>query len=381
MMIKAPAYLNHPTCPHRKEVLRTDAKGDVFRCSHIANATGEARSESCGCGGGQWACETCPAYDANAKRFRYDLAKIERPDPLDGLSPRYVSTRQLVATTLAMMRHFPPDISAVAGVPRSGTTPANIIACQLNVPTAELSKDGTLRFSANGHRPMRARSGHLLVVDDTVYLGTQMGALRQRFHAGAMFAARPLFAAVYVTPETMRIPDYYGDVLPSPHLLEWNLFSSDALLRGRAIDKSLAGGFGLDLDGLLCPNPSAADTASPEAFEKWARRAPPTHIRGANMPLIVTARLSRYRDITQAWLNKWGMACDRLIMHPAASERERDGEFGGAAPWKAEQLRAHGVRWYVESNTAPAVALSRSWDGFVVDVESERVFRYGKTMG
>jgi hypothetical protein len=73
-----------------------------------------------------------------------------------------------------------------------------------------------------------------LVVDDTVYNGYAMHAARQRM---ANYPA--IYAAVYVRPAQTQHVDIYGEILPSPHLLEWNLVNS-GMLTGRVQNPYIA---------------------------------------------------------------------------------------------------------------------------------------------
>lgn len=405
-------------CPHRTAVigLRPRNGGSttpLFRCMHHLNVPAQAVALECSaCGGSIPACEKCPFWDRKAKQFICRQSKTDETDEkdqagktgqsdqagraftfaaaasfkqksFDEIRPRYVRQSEMIEAALRLLDgdKLPTDISMVAGVPRSGMMAAAAIATQLDVPLATLSKEGQLLHLGNGERGIRRMArgnsgGKLLVVDDTVYGGHQITKIRNNFK-GMPF----LIAAVYANPQAKHIPDVYGELLPSPHFLEWNVFNGH-MLAGHCIDKTLQGGIGLDLDGLLCSNPPFADEDS-EAFAmrfaEWCEWAIPTRCRPQlnTIPLVITARLERYRDVTVSWLAKWGMRVKDLVMHPAKVPGQR-GSRDAIARWKADHLRKRGVRWFFESNTHPAIALSFAWpEGYVLDVESGKFFRRG----
>lgn len=386
--------MTHPVeqCQYRLGVIRErqtkQGPVDVYRCAHPLNVpAAEAVHNDCGCRGAMAVCDACPFWDEAGKRWVYKKTEMKgyRPPTVevgitgqpnfDDVKPRYVRQADMIEAAQRLAGKLPRDIAVVAGVPRSGMMPAAAIANCLSLPLAEMTKDGAFRMLSNGHRGVHHAPGKILVVDDTVYSGLQITTIRNKSTMPNL-----AFAAIYTTPTGAHVPDYFAEILPSPHFLEWNLFNGH-MLHGNASDRNLKGGIGLDLDGLLCENPpfsTEREDEQPGEAEYWFEHlAPPTWHRPVlrSIPLVITARLERYRAATLRWLASWRMRVEDLVMHPAETARAR----GDSASWKAQQLRDRGVRWYVESNTDPAVRLSRTWpEGYVLDVESGRFYRKGK---
>lgn len=385
----------HPRneCPHRLAVIGHRPRKDgttteLYRCSHRLNPRGEAVATECmTCGGAIPSCELCPFWSKEKGWFVYRREELRDPLPaiepiahaaedFDSLRPRYVRQSEMIKAALSLLdgHRLPTGISMVAGVPRSGMMAAAAIATQLDVPLARITKEGNLLELGNGERGIHRRHGKLLIVDDTVYSGNQIKRIRAGFRGGDC-----IIAAIYANPPAKHIPDVYAELLPSPHFLEWNVFNGH-MLAGHCSDKTLNGGIGLDLDGLLCSNLPFADRDDDdfsEDFERWCENAPPTRWRPqlTEIPLVITARLEKYRPVTLRWLDRVGMRVRDLVMHPA----EKPSQRWNVAEWKASQLRQRGVRWFFESNTAPARELSAAWpEGYVLDLESGKFLRGGR---
>ena len=57
-------------------------------------------------------------------------------------------------------------------------------------------------------------------------------------------------------------------------------------------------------------------------------------MRRGPIPLIVMARLEKYREPTMAWLTRWGIEVQRLVMGPWKTIQER--RRGDVVAFKAE---------------------------------------------
>ena len=94
-----------------------------------------------------------------------------------------------------------------------------------------------------------------------------MRATRQRM------AANPaIYAFVCVRPAQTQVVDTFGEIPPSSHLLERN-FVNSGMLTGHVQNPHIAGGFALDLDGVICENNPIGD--DDPGCEAWLRNALP----------------------------------------------------------------------------------------------------------
>jgi hypothetical protein len=201
---------------------------------------------------------------------------------------------------------LPPGLAAVVGVARSGLVPAGIVAELLHIPLWVMD-DSTIYKTGGGWRSPDAKPGPVLVLDDTFFTGRSLN-LAKKIAEKELAGTEVLYAVVYRNP----IPaaggelDFWAEDLPGVHLLEWNLFNSVHTPRTA-----------FDIDGILC------DESPKSAAWKYGR--PPLYpVRKGPLPLVVTGRSERHRASTLAWLERWGMSCQRLEMWQGTDEeRER----------------------------------------------------------
>lgn len=228
--------------------------------------------------------------------------------------PQFITNEQFARDTLSLISRLPPNITAVAGVSRSGLHPATMIAMMLHVPLIVVRHHQADWFPAgNGWRLNEGQPKHqgiTLVVDDTTMTGN---SLQRTKHVIADMPGKKLFAAIYVNPAAKAKPDLWAVDLPWPHLLQWNLFNSVMM-------DSCA----FDFDGVLCHDCPIADDDDGPRYEAFLKNAIPRHlVRKRQIKLIVTARLEKYRQLTNDWLDVWGISVDRLVMGPWETLQDR----------------------------------------------------------
>lgn len=228
---------------------------------------------------------------------------------------RFITSAQFQQDIKVLVGKIPPDVTAIAGVARSGLSAATMISMYLHLPMITIRQTlNDIVPTGNGWRLGGSRhvdpQGKILVVDDTVMTGNSLKAIAPLVEREL---GNAVYAAVYVNPLANRKPDIWAADLGWPHLLEWNLFNS-------ILSPSLA----VDFDGVLCHDcTSGADDDGPRYLD-FIRNAKPLYTpRRCPIPLIVTARIERYRAETEEWLRRHGIAWHRLVMHPAATLRER----------------------------------------------------------
>ena len=278
------------------------------------------------------------------------------------LGTEYVKTSQLVEdcrdSLLPKVGHL--NLKGVFGIPRSGMFPASMIALWLNLPLYSMNKSShelEVMSAHSGFGGVRMKDhddsgGKILVIDDTIFAGTAIRDIKKKIKEDA------LYATVYAHPDSTQKLDFYGKVLPPPHFLEWNLFNCVY------IESAL-----LDFDGILCPNVPYSKCINEEEYieyiknvEPFYHRIPKTRCRG-----IVTARLEKYRDITEEWLDRHGIRYGSLEMYPTEKEEIRDkNHIQEAANFKAERFKSSDAHFFIESELPEAVIIRRQSGKFVV---------------
>lgn len=218
-----------------------------------------------------------------------------------------------------------PEVSAVAGVPRSGLIAACMIAQLRNIPQVPIE---SLMGIAPAYRPSVSRKlyapqGPVLIVDDTCNRGRTKQHLKplvQHEHV--------LWGAVYASDHAVnrKIVDVAGYKINTPHhAFEWNL------LRDGITPHILT-----DMDGVLCPDwhrPSDGGEYL-EEYESWLDTVPVMRLPTYRVRGIVTARLEKYRPQTEAWLKRHGIQYDHLIMHPGDDPAKRNSVKHKVAAYK-----------------------------------------------
>lgn len=271
---------------------------------------------------------------------------------------RFVKSSQFQQDILNLIAKIPPDITAIAGVARSGLSAATMLSMYLHLPMVTIRQTmGDVVQTGNGWRlggskHVNPKTEKILVVDDTVMTGNSLKAIKPLIDREF---GNAVYAAVYVNPKATRKPNIWSVDLPWPHILEWNVFNS-----------ILSPSSAMDFDGILCHDcPPGSDDDGPKYLD-FIRNAQPLYTpRRCPIPLIVTARIEKYRAATEDWLRQHGIAWHRLVMHPAATlaERRRDNiaafKARHYAEWAAKHRATPGPHIFFESEDHQAREIAR----------------------
>ena len=311
-------------------------------------------------------CLVCQSRNSPCPELRVPPERIvftERSTPW----LKYITTENLMRDTRRLLAKLPDNISGVVGLARSGMLPACVIAAMLHLPLFDLSRQYGVRALGCGTRLSTRsggsyESGPLLVVDDSVNTGEQMYKAR-RIMAEAFPNQSVLYAAIYPRPETAKCVDLFAHGAPSPHLFEWNLFNCN-----------LTQNIAFDLDGVICEDwrGNEEDEASYLQFIRQAQLLRPP--RRSAAPLIVTARLEKYRDLTQAWLERHGVWVRRLVMGPWKSLAERRRKYDAGA-FKGEEYAQSDCWLFVESDPRQAEAIFQHSGKPVLCITTGRIYQ------
>lgn len=274
--------------------------------------------------------------------------------------PSFVTTAQLMEDARELASRLPADTSQIIGVARSGLCVASMIAMLIHRPMqiVRQSSEDIIPGGHGGRLTGYSRSdGPVVVVDDVVMTGNSfkhvMPIVRKQY-------PEAIGAALYCNPAANVKPDMWINDLAWPHLLEWNLFNS-IMLPAMAFD----------FDGILCHDCAPGDDDDGPRYERFlADVRPMYYVRRTSIPLIVTARLEKYRPQTMAWLERHGMTVDKLIMGPWATLNERrrsDVAKYKASHYAAFRKRKNGMKppIFVESDPHQAERIAHLSGGIV----------------
>jgi hypoxanthine phosphoribosyltransferase len=280
---------------------------------------------------------------------------IAGPDALVIDPNTWVSTTRLVEDTARLCSRLPGDIDAVLGIARSGLLPATQIAVMLHRPLYSVGTFETdpaqIQHCGGGWRMLGtlphaslAAPKKLLIADDTARHGIAMERV-VRLAARKWPDAQILTAVIYAHPQTLHLLDYVACSYDGPHYLEWNLFNTSHM------DPAVGGGLVSDLDGILCPDIASKDDDDGPRYLAAVRNALPIQRPNRRpIPVIVTARLEKYRTETEVWLRRAGIRWQRLIMGPWKTLQQRNqGWPENVVRVKSEAYLASGFNLFVES--------------------------------
>ena len=300
-----------------------------------------------------------------------------KPEDYANIEPaawKFYRYEQLSSLARLIVQQVQQPYDAVIGIARSGIVPATYISHAMHTPLYlmdQVSKELTPLGGGNRTKRLAKDIERVLLVDDSCYSGHTLSVLRKALEEGNLQVTT---AACIVRPMARERVDIFGVLQPSPHLFEWHMPNS-AFLTGRMANPALKGGLAFDFDGVLCVDVPAGCDDDGEKYINYLANAP-LLMRPTFHPieLIITFRLEKYRAITEAWLDKWGIKCKKLVMHPA--ERIQDRVFDAAA-FKGTHLKESACFGMIESDKRQAKAIARASGKPVICYSTGEVFYDG----
>ncbi len=282
----------------------------------------------------------------------------------------FLSFSDLGETILGGINNIPLDIDLVVGIPRSGMIPAYMIGLYRNVSVLDLPSFLADAPASKGFRPLgtaldtalQARS--ILLVDDSISTGR---ALRQAVGKieSIGYAGRVTTCAIVVEHSRRGLVDICFREMPHPRMFEWNAFHN-VLVEDACFD----------MDGILCVDPKPEDNDDGPRYRRFLQTAQvrfrPTHKIGN----IVSARLEKYRGLTEQWLADNGISYGglHLIDLPTAAERVR---LKAHCPHKAKVYRESGAAIFFESEGEQAREIARLSSKPVLCTDEMRLYLPG----
>jgi orotate phosphoribosyltransferase len=266
---------------------------------------------------------------------------------------RYKSINQLNQDVVNWQRSLPSEIDLIVGIPRSGLLVANLLALHMHLPLTDVDglEAGRLlgagaRITSGNHIKASNSALCILIVDDSFNTGTTMRAVAERFK-GTDIGDKLMFGAIYVSPGSPKsMLDFWHEEVPLPRVFEWNILHHPSLSRAC-----------MDIDGVLCPDPTLDENDDGINYRNFLNNAPVTLVPSVEIGWLVTARLEKYRLETETWLAKSGIRYKELLMHPAATARERQAAADHAA-FKARIYKQKRAWLFIESSTNQAMEIA-----------------------
>ncbi len=241
----------------------------------------------------------------------------------------FKSFKNLVDDIMDIIPLLPRDIGTVVGVPRSGLIPASIISTLLGTKLTILGEK-----SHGGWRIdnlIKNRGDKILLVDDSSFTGNSIQQARNILNKECTTLV------IYVTSSNKSKVDIYSKITPPDRIFQWNFLA-----------KSSTSTWCFDMDGVICTDPDHFDDDG-IGYEKAIVNAKPLYLPQTKIKAIVTNRIERWREVTVAWLKKYKVEYEELIMQPYNTAIERR-QRSNPDVFKAENyLKFNNSSLFVES--------------------------------
>jgi orotate phosphoribosyltransferase len=231
-----------------------------------------------------------------------------------------------------------PDVDAIAGVPVSGLAPAGMLSAATGIKCVPLEAV-----------PVEIR--RLLVLEDA----SGFAKMREQ-RLGQAPDRKVLYGAVYACDAAIRL-DFVGAVAPKPRIFTWNLVKSDK-----------CGRIAYDMDGVLCRDPLPDEIDYGPKYDRFIETAEPLRMVKSVLGWIVTGRMEKYRNATDAWLKSKGVRYKELIMAPDTQTHTMEGHAKRKAKWLAEHPEC---LLFVESDPMQAARIAELTGRAVVCASTE----------
>jgi uncharacterized HAD superfamily protein len=266
----------------------------------------------------------------------------------------YVSFAHLAAAIRRQLHLVPSTVDLVVGIPRSGMIPAYQIGLFLNRHVTDLESFLLDRDLGHGstRRPAFAlasprQARHVLLVDDSIATGASLQRALERIGSSG-FNGRLSTCAAIVAPSQRVSVDVSFITMPHPRIFEWNAFHH------ACIENAC-----FDLDGVLCVDPHEHDNDDGPRYRRFLSNARPLFTPSVRIGHIVSARLEKYRDLTEAWLAANGIRYGALHLLDLPNKEARM-RLNAHSQHKARLYRETGATLFYESDPGQARDIARA---------------------
>lgn len=260
-----------------------------------------------------------------------------------------------------------PAVDMVVGIPRSGMIPAYMIGLYKQLGVLDLAgfiagnavDHGSRQLASQVSTAGQAQS--ILLVDDSLYSGSSMHKAIARIRE-AGYQGKITTCAAVIEPSQKQAVDVYFRIMQCPRCFEWN-----------ALHHSLLANACVDLDGVLCVDPTPEENDDGPRYRSFLANAALRIRPSGRIGHIVSARLEKYRGLTEQWLaaNHIEFGKLHLVDLPSAQERVRRGVH---ALHKANVYKSTETVVFFESDDAQSAQIARLAEKPVVCTTSMKLY-------
>ena len=272
------------------------------------------------------------------------------------------------------LHKIPRDTDLVVGIPKSGMTPASMIALSLHIPSADLEGFVQGHIHTHGlHRgPYRINKieqvKKVLVVDDWTNHGSGIERAKQKLGNSTVIPRdwEIRYFSVYKHVKTNCLDIWCEEFEHDSVVFEWNM--ANGWFWGRSC---------VDIDGVLCPDPTSEQDDDGERYFDFIVNAPLKYKPRCHINTLVTNRLEKYREPTSWWLESRMVDYGRLVMYdcPDAATRRKNAEsVGWGGLIKTQTYNNSDCVLFVESNEHEASDIHRLTGKNVLCVTNQMMY-------
>ena len=255
----------------------------------------------------------------------------------------FITLKQLVEDTNNFASTLTSEYDFIIAIPRSGLIPGSILATRFGKPIASLTESGNLFLLAHSNKTISVEAfdnTKALLIDDSVHSYTSMKKVLKSIRE-ASYTIDIQQAAIYgnsTTPKQVKIFKELSD----PRIFEWNFMSHIFLIKACC-----------DIDGVLCRDPTEEENDDGKKYINFCKTVKPLFCPTKKINTLVTARLEKYRDITEDWLKNNNVLYDKLVMSQYKTKEERmfNKDYGQR---KAKVYASNDYMLFIESNIRQA---------------------------
>lgn len=159
--------------------------------------------------------------------------------------------------------------------------------------------------------------------------------------------------------------NYWEEVVPKPRVFKWNLMRQ-SMLKNSCID----------IDGVLCSDPTREENDDGENYRGFLTGIESHIVPSKKIGWLVTCRLEKYQNLTEAWLDKHRTEYDNLVMMDLPSKEVRQ-SLGNHVQYKAKVYKLTDADLFIESSPGQAAEISECTRKPVYCYESNQMIQPG----
>lgn len=278
----------------------------------------------------------------------------------------FVTYEKLNSDIVDNLTKIPRDIDLIVGIPRSGMLVANMIALYLNKPFVDIDSYLEHRLfsvgsTKNSNDIIQNYSDikKILIVEDSIDAGSSIKRAKEKLIISEHEA---VYLAAYVRSGKEKLVDIYFRTIDDTRIFEWNY------MHNKLLEVSC-----LDIDGVLCSDPTIEENDDGEKYRNFLLHAKPKLLPTRKVGYLVTSRLEKYRDLTEQWLNENGVEYKELIMMKldSAEERRKLGNYGIFKANVYKNIKKSIL--FIESQACQAEEIARISGKCVFCVENQKI--------